>query len=123
MSNGVLDVLDIKDVCKYLKDTKAEFLYYPCKTILSMSSTYMDGVTSNLPQLCLNLSNPHTSAVVNSGIILGLLGVLISGSSGHVTTEVLQAYNHINSITTGTSISDNMPKFAAVFAQAKANST
>jgi hypothetical protein len=80
MSNGVLDVLDIKDVCKYLKHTKAEFLYYPCKTILSMSSTYMDGVTSNLPQLCLNLSNPHTSAVVNSGIILGLLGVLISGS-------------------------------------------
>lgn len=88
-----------------------------------MGSTYLDGVTSNLPQLCLDLNNSKISAMVNTGVTLGLLAVLITGSSGGFTTKVLQAYNHINSLTTATNISENMPKFAALFAEAKANST
>ena len=119
-ANIGIDIWDINDLCKFLFATNHPYFYPPCRVVVFMTSTYMDGITSNIPQWC-GYNTGETAQLLTAGLTLGHVGVATIGGIGDSTQEVLLASNHMMSLTSGTTISDYNSHFASVFAQARLN--
>lgn len=116
-----MDIADITDACKYLPG-KLQKLYPACKISVTILSTYVDNISSGIPQLCYDMHSANIKGQVYAGVGTGLVTVFISGLYDSNPQESLMSiHNHVTSISTGVLTNNFASHFASVFADAKAN--